>query len=50
MSAADSWGRRLGQTQPVKAVFAVYKDAMEAQALALLVREIRMHWQTRYFY
>jgi hypothetical protein len=26
---------RLGQTQPVKAVFAVYKDAMEAQALSL---------------
>jgi SNF2 family DNA or RNA helicase len=32
---------RLGQTQPVKAVFAVYKDAMEAQALALMGRKMR---------
>jgi hypothetical protein len=32
---------RLGQTQPVKAVFAVYKDAMEAQALALIGRKMR---------
>ena len=32
---------RLGQTQPVKAVFAVYKDAMEAQALALMERKMR---------
>ena len=31
---------RLGQTQPVKAVFAVYKDAMEAQALALMGRKM----------
>jgi hypothetical protein len=31
----------LGQTQPVKAVFAVYKDAMEAQALALMGRKMR---------
>ena len=27
--------------QPVKAVFAVYKDAMEAQALALMGRKMR---------
>jgi hypothetical protein len=32
---------RLGQTQPVKAVFAVYKDAMEAQALALMGHKMR---------
>jgi hypothetical protein len=32
---------RLGQTRPVKAVFAVYKDAMEAQALALMGRKMR---------
>lgn len=32
---------RLGQTQPVKAVFAVYKSAMEAQALALMGRKMR---------
>jgi SNF2 family DNA or RNA helicase len=32
---------RLGQTQPVKAVFAVYKDAMEAQALSLMGRKMR---------
>jgi SNF2 family DNA or RNA helicase len=32
---------RLGQTQPVKAIFAVYKDAMEAQALALMGRKMR---------
>jgi len=32
---------RLGQTQLVKAVFAVYKDAMEAQALALMGRKMR---------
>jgi hypothetical protein len=32
---------RLGQTQPVKAVFTVYKDAMEAQALALMGRKMR---------
>jgi hypothetical protein len=32
---------RLGQTQPVKAVFAVYKDAMESQALALMGRKMR---------
>lgn len=32
---------RLGQTQPVKVVFAVYKDAMEAQALALMGRKMR---------
>ena len=31
----------MGQTQPVKAVFAVYKDAMEAQALALMGRKMR---------
>jgi hypothetical protein len=31
----------LGQTQPVKAVFTVYKDAMEAQALALMGRKMR---------
>jgi prepilin-type processing-associated H-X9-DG protein len=31
----------LGQTQPVKAVFAIYKDAMEAQALALMGRKMR---------
>jgi hypothetical protein len=31
---------RLGQTQPVKVVFAVYEDAMEAQALALIGRKI----------
>ena len=33
---------RLGQTQPVKAVFAVYKDAMEAQALALMGGKLRV--------
>lgn len=32
---------RLGQTQPVKAVFAVYRDAMEAQGLALMGRKMR---------
>ncbi len=32
---------RLGQTQPVKAVFAVYKDAMEARALALMGCKMR---------
>ena len=32
---------RLGQTQPVKAVFAVYEDAMKAQALALMGRKMR---------
>jgi hypothetical protein len=31
----------LGQPRPVKAVFAVYKDAMEAQALALMGRKMR---------
>lgn len=31
----------MGQTQPVQAVFAVYKDAMEAQALALMGRKVR---------
>jgi len=31
----------LEQTQIVKAVFAVYKDAMEAQALALIGRKMR---------
>jgi hypothetical protein len=30
-----------GADQPVKAVFAVYKDAMEAQALALMGRKMR---------
>lgn len=34
---------RLGQTQPVKAVFAVYKDAMDAQALALMGRKMVRH-------
>lgn len=32
---------RLGQTQPVRAVFAVYKDAMEGRALPLIGRKIR---------
>jgi len=32
---------RLGQTQPVKAVFTVYKNAMEAQVLALMGRKMR---------
>ena len=32
---------RLGQTQPVKVVFAVYEDAMKAQALALMGRKMR---------
>ena len=32
---------RLGQTKPVKAVFAVYKNTMEAQALALIGRKMR---------
>jgi hypothetical protein len=32
---------RLGQTKPVKAVFAVYRGTMEAQALALMGRKMR---------
>ena len=32
---------RLGQTKPVKAVFTVYKNTMEAQALALIGRKMR---------
>jgi hypothetical protein len=32
---------RLGQMKPVKAVFAVYRDTMEAQALALMGRKMR---------
>lgn len=32
---------RLGQTKPVKAVFAVYRSTMEAQALALIGRKMR---------
>ena len=32
---------RLGQTRPVKAVFATYKDTLEAQALALMGRKMR---------
>ena len=32
---------RLGQTKPVKAIFAVYRGTMEAQALALMGRKMR---------
>jgi hypothetical protein len=32
---------RLGQTKPVKAVFAVYRGTMEARALALMRRKMR---------
>jgi hypothetical protein len=32
---------QLGQTQPVRAAFAVYKDAKEAQVLALMGRKMR---------
>jgi hypothetical protein len=34
---------RLGQTKPVKAVFAVYRGTMEAQALALMGRKMVRH-------
>ena len=32
---------RLGQTRSIKVVFAVYKDTMEAQALALMGRKMQ---------
>jgi len=32
---------RLGQTKPVKAIFAVYSDAMEARALALMGQKMK---------
>ncbi len=32
---------RLGQTKPVKALFSVYEDTMEARALALMGRKMR---------
>jgi hypothetical protein len=32
---------RLGQTKPVKAIFSVYSDAMEARALALMGQKMK---------
>jgi hypothetical protein len=34
---------RLGQTKPVKAIFSVYGEAMEARALALMGQKMVRH-------